>query len=242
MKLMSKIIMAITWSGLFCLGAAQGQGDPNLIKNGGFETGSLTDWTHLGTDGIVEVDKTYSALGPVVNPAANGGTYFAVLSPRGEEDSSLSQLEPGPAGLSGPVTLSFDYDLAGKALAANETPEEQAAYLNVTIGGVSLFDKTYNAAGGSALTTANAAGQTGWLTESVTLTPAEVTEIKNSGLDLEFSVNQAKILQEGFDFSASIDNVALNYSVPDGGWTILLFGGALSALVAAKRKFSTEGN
>lgn len=233
---MNKYIIVIAAQTFFVLTGAQAQGDPNLILNGGFETGSLTDWTKAPQPGIVDVDKTYDSLGPVVNPIpTSGGTYFAVLSPLGAEGSGLSQDPAIPAGFSQPVTLSFDYDLIGKALEAGETVAQQDATLNVEIGGVSVFDKTYAGAGGPALSTLDASGQSGWQTATITLTTAEFDDIETHGVDLDFSVVHLGALE--FDFAAAIDNVSLDYtgtSVPDASSTALLLGGTLSAICAVK--------
>jgi hypothetical protein len=79
---MNKYIIVIVAQTFFVLTNAQAHGEANLILNGGFETGSLTDWTKGSPPGIVDVDKTYDSLGPVVKPIpTSGGTYFAVLSP-----------------------------------------------------------------------------------------------------------------------------------------------------------------
>jgi hypothetical protein len=238
-----KAIIVMVVQSVFVLGSAQAQGDPNLIKNGGFETGSLTDWTP-GVSGIVDVDQTYDTLGPVVNPnATDGGSYFAVLSPLGEHDSTLSQSPAVPAGISQPVTLSFKYDLIAKALAPRELPAGQNATLRVDMDGVLLFSETYADAGGPSLSTLNASGQSGWQTESITLTSAEFTDIKEHGANLEFTVDEGlEQFPATFDFSAAIDNVELNYTTPasvaDSPSTALLLGGILSAICFAKRKLA----
>jgi hypothetical protein len=245
MKKHIKGIIVIVAQCVFVLGSAEGQGDPNLIKNGGFETGSLMDWTTgtIPAGGIVEVDTTYDTLGPVVNPnPTDGGRYFAVMSPDGEHDSVLSQDPAIPAGFSQPVTLSFEYDLIAKALAANESAADQDATLKVTIGGDSVFSETFAEAGGPSLSTLDASGQTGWQTESIPLTTTEFNDIRSDGLDLKFSVDEvagglALPLGSGFDLAAAIDNVELNYtSAPDSTSTALLLGGVLSAICFVKRK------
>jgi hypothetical protein len=237
---MNKYIIAIVAQTFFVLTCAQAQGDPNIIQNGGFETGNLTDWTKGPTSGIVDVDKTYDTLGPVVNPIpTTGGTYFAVLSPQGIEAASLLQDHAVPAGFSGPVTISFDYDLIGKALEGGETAAKQMVSLDLEIGvaRIPVFAKTYTGAGGPALTTAGASGQTGWQTATITLSPSEVDYL-NNGVDLEFSEVRSDD-PVFFDFAAAIDNVSLDYTaaaVPDASSTALLLGGALSAICFVKRK------
>jgi len=228
---------------VFVLGSAKGQGDLNLIQNGGFETGSLTDWTTDINPGIVVVDTTYDALGPVVNPnPTDGGSHFAVMSPEGEEDTTLSQNPAIPAGFSQPVTLSFNYDLIAKALAANETAAEQDATLNVTMGGVSVFSETYAEAGGHLFSTMDATGQTGWETESITLTTEEFNDIETHGVNLKFSVDEVSGDQQPgrkFDLAATIDDVELNYTtVPEPAPAALLLGGVLSTLCFAKRQMA----
>jgi hypothetical protein len=222
---------------VFVLGSAQAQGDPNLIQNSGFETGSLTAWT-AGGPGDVNVVTSYDTLGPNVTPnPTDGGSYFAIMSPDGERDTTLSQNPAIPAGLSQPVVLSFEYDLIAKALHGMEMPTAQDATLDVTIGGLSVFSETYADAGGPALSMMDASGQSGWQTENLTLTPTEFNAIESSGVDLDFSVNESNT--NLFVLAAAIDNVELNYTaapVPDPSSTALLLGGVLSAICIIKRK------
>jgi hypothetical protein len=159
----------------------------------------------------------------------------------GEEGSALSEDPAIPAGFSQPVTLSFDYDLIGKALKAHETAAQQDATLTVDIGvsRLPVFEKTYADAGGPALSTLDASGQSGWQTATITLTTGEFDYIKTDGVDLDFSVVHLSALE--FDFAAAIDNVSLDYtaaSVPDASSTALLLGGTLSAICFIKRKMA----
>ncbi|MGD0815871.1 MAG: VPDSG-CTERM sorting domain-containing protein [Verrucomicrobiota bacterium] len=168
----------------------------------------------------------------------DGGSYMAVMSPLGEENSTLTQNPAVPAGFFQPVTLSFEFDLVAKANEANESPAVQGSTLNLSIGGISVFSETFAEAGGTSLSRADASGQTGWQTERIALSAAEINAIKTSGVDLEFKVDQSIQVANEYDFAAAIDNVALDYTAPDSSSTALLLLGVVSGICFVKRKIA----
>ncbi len=202
-------------AGLVCIAAAalvtRQAPAQNLIQNPGFETGTLTDWTVVGTAFGVGV----RVITPFFNAPSAPGTYAAIMSNlTGSTTLSLQQSTPSASVVPGLVDYSFD--LQNLLSASGGTFSIQISDLNSS-GGV--IDQ------GPGLLQPNVPIDGSWHTISGSFTaPANVDH-----LEIQFGCTDAETLL--------VDNVSLR-QVPEPTSLTLVATGLLGAFVGLRKRQS----
>jgi hypothetical protein len=183
----------------------------NLIQNPGFETGTLTDWTVVGTGFRVGV----SVITPFVNAPSAPGTHAAIMSNLvGSTTLSLQQSTPTASVVAGLVNYSFD--LQNLLSASGGTFSIQISDLNSS-GGV--IDQ------GPGLLQPNIPIDGNWHTVSGSFTaPANVDH-----LEIQFGCTDAETL--------FVDNVSLS-QVPEPTSLTLVAMGLLGVFLGLRKRRS----
>lgn len=214
------------------------------ILNGSFEehsasdltSGGLYEWNHTGN---VVADQTYSGLGNIslstpILPYAGGS--FAVLTPQGDGDATLSQTVASATG--NDFSVSFALDLAlyfnGKTGSTGLSADDVFTVVDTT-DAQTLYTVPLNSLFTAPTTGPAVSSSSGWEYE----TSPEIGGLTaGDNIQFEFLLDS-----EDFTYYAAalaVDDVSLtagNDPVPDGGFTWSLLGLSAGLLSVARRFF-----
>jgi PEP-CTERM motif len=84
-------------------------GGPNLVLNGGFETGDLSDWAFYGNTGFTAVSTGFDGYLP------HSGTYFMYVGPVGSDGFITQSFTDTPGG-----TLTYSVWVAGNGTSPSD--------------------------------------------------------------------------------------------------------------------------